>query len=331
MKRLLAATAAMLLLWLTGCSGGSGSQGGLSPSSKGASVAATATQPTATQPSATQPTATQPTVTSNARVSQGRSSPSASTATPPPANNARGGQKNTTPPARWRPVLGTTWQWQLSGRPDLTVQAQIYDVDLFDTSADVVKRLHAQGRRAVCYFSAGSWEPGRPDSGAFPGAVRGRPLEGFEDERWLDIRRTDLLLPLMAKRLDLCRAKGFDGAEPDNVDGYANPSGFPLTGVQQLRYNRALAALAHARGLAVALKNDLDQVSLLAPAFDFAVNEQCAEYRECNRLGPFVKAGKPVLHVEYNLPLASFCPATRPLRFSSLLKHEDLGVYRLSC
>lgn len=322
MKCLRAATAAMVLLWLTGCSGSSGSQGRPSPSLEGPSVATTATQPPATQPPAT----------GSASGSQGRPLPSASTATQPPAtSSASGGQQDTSPPPRWRPVLGTTWQWQLSGRVDLTVKAQIYDVDLFDTSGDVVRSLHAQGRRAVCYFSAGSWEPGRPDRGAFPAAVRGQPLEGFEDEHWLDIRRTDILLPLMAKRLDLCRAKGFDGAEPDNVDGYANHSGFPLTGVQQLRYNRALAALAHARGLAVALKNDLDQVSLLAPAFDFAVNEQCVEYRECNQLVPFVKAGKPVLHVEYNLPLASFCPATRPLRFSSLLKHEDLGAYRLSC
>ncbi|MEO8108127.1 MAG: endo alpha-1,4 polygalactosaminidase [Actinomycetes bacterium] len=322
MKFLRAATAAMLLLWLTGCSGSSGSQGVPSPSLEGPSVA----------PTTTQSTTTQPTATGSASASQARPSPSASTAKPPPANgNASGGQKVTSPPTRWRPMLGTTWQWQLSGPLDLTVKAQIYDVDLFDTSSAAVRSLHAQGRRAVCYFSAGSWEPGRPDSGAFPAAVKGQPLEGFADERWLDIRRTDILLPLMAKRLDLCRAKGFDGAEPDNVDGYANQSGFPLTGVQQLRYNRALAALAHARGLAVALKNDLDQVSLLAPAFDFAVNEQCAEYGECNQLAPFVKAGKPVLHVEYNLPLASFCPSTRPLRFSSLLKHEDLGAYRLSC
>jgi hypothetical protein len=135
----------------------------------------------------------------------------------------------------------------------------------------------------------------------------------------------------MAKRLDLWRAKGFDGAEPDNVDGYVNHSGFPLTGIQQLRFNRALAELAHARGLAVALKNDLDQVSLLAPSFDFAVNEQCVEYDECEQLVPFVAAGKPVLHVEYNLSLARFCPATQPQRFSSLLKHEDLGAYRVSC
>ena len=234
-------------------------------------------------------------------------------------------------PPRWQPVLGTSWQWQLSGRLDLTVPAQLYDVDLFDTDVGVVRRLHGLGRRAVCYVSAGSWEPGRPDSADFPAAVLGRPLEGFADERWLDVRRTDVLLPLMAKRLDLCRAKGFDGVEPDNVDGWANPSGFDLTAIDQLRYNRALAGLAHARGLAVALKNDLDQVPLLASSFDFAVNEQCVEHRECDRLTPFVKAGKPVLHVEYALAAERVCPVTRALRFSSLLKHEDLGVYRRSC
>jgi hypothetical protein len=313
----------MVLLWLTACAGSSGSQVRPSRSLEGPSVATTATQPLASSSAGV----------SQARPSRSSEGPSvATTATQPLASSSAGGSQGVTSPRpRWRPVLGTTWQWQLSGRLDLTVKAQVYDVDLFDTSAVVVRSLHAKGRRAVCYFSAGSWEPGRPDSGAFPAAVRGKPLAGFEAERWLDIRRTDLLLPLMAKRLDLCRAKGFDGAEPDNVDGYANQSGFPLTGTQQLRYNRALAALAHARGLAVALKNDLDQVSLLVPSFDFAVNEQCVEYDECKQLAPFVRAGKPVLHVEYNLPLASFCPVTRPLRFSSLLKHEDLGAYRLSC
>lgn len=48
--------------------------------------------------------------------------------------------------------------------------------------------------------------------------------------------------------------------EPDNVDGYADDSGFPLTGADQLRFNRWVASRAHERGLGVALKNDLDQV-----------------------------------------------------------------------
>ena len=61
------------------------------------------------------------------------------------------------------------------------------------------------------------------------------------------------------------RAEGFDGVEADNVDGYANDSGFPLTAADQLRFNRFLARAAHARGLSIGLKNDLGQAAALEP------------------------------------------------------------------
>jgi hypothetical protein len=211
------------------------------------------------------------------------------------------------------------------------VNAQVYDVDLFGTSAQQVQQLHSQGRKVICYLSAGSYEPGRPDSATFPAAVLGNGLSGWPGERWLDIRQLNVLMPLMAARLDECATKGFDGVEPDNVDGYQNNSGFNLTANDQETFNRALAQLAHDRGLAVGLKNDLDQVATLQPAFDFAVNEQCAEYNECTLLSPFITAGKPVLHVEYNLPISSFCPTTTAMGFSSMLKTLDLTATRTPC
>jgi len=247
------------------------------------------------------------------------------TASPPPVTPAG------SPPARWVPPAHVTWQWQLSGALDLSVNAQVYDVDLFDTSAQQVQQLHSQGRKVICYLSAGSYEPGRPDSATFPAAVLGNGLSGWPGERWFDIRQLNVLMPLIAARLDLCAAKGFDGVEPDNVDGYQNNSGFNLTANDQLTFNRALAQLAHDRGLAVGLKNDLDQVAALQPAFDFAVNEQCAEYNECSLLSPFITAGKPVLHVEYNLPVSSFCPTTTAMGFSSMLKTLDLDATRTPC
>lgn len=135
----------------------------------------------------------------------------------------------------------------------------------------------------------------------------------------------------MAKRLDMCRAKGFDAVEPDNMDGYRNRTGFPLTAADQLRYNRLIARLARERGLAVGLKNDLDQIPQLLADFDFAVNEQCAEYDECGRLVPFVKAGKAVFHVEYELETEEFCPEARELGLSSMRKKYELGVWRRAC
>ncbi|MFN8077615.1 MAG: endo alpha-1,4 polygalactosaminidase [Kineosporiaceae bacterium] len=224
-----------------------------------------------------------------------------------------------------------TWQWQLTGRIDVSVVAQVYDLDGQTTPGSTVAALHAQGRRVICYVSVGSWEKFRPDAAAFPAAVLGKALDGWPDERWLDVRRLDLLRPLVAARFDQCRAKGFDAVEPDNVDGYLNRSGFPLTAAHQLAYNRAIADLAHERGLAVGLKNDLDQVAALQPRFDFAVNEQCHQYDECELLRPFVAAGKPVLHVEYEQAPSAFCGDTTSLGFSSMRKRLDLDAWRRAC
>ncbi|MFF3020550.1 endo alpha-1,4 polygalactosaminidase [Streptomyces sp. NPDC057939] len=234
------------------------------------------------------------------------------------------------PGERWKPVPGTAWQWQLSGRLDTSVDVPVYDVDGFTTSKEQVAGLRKDGRRTICYLSTGAWEDFRPDADDFPKALLGKG-NGWQGERWLDIRGLDALEPLMAARFDMCRDKGFDAVEPDNMDGYKNPTGFPLTADDQLAYNRLIARLAHDRGLAVGLKNDLDQIPQLVGEFDFAVNEQCAEYRECERLTPFIEAGKAVFHVEYELPADRFCERSRQLGLSSLEKKYELGAWRKAC
>jgi uncharacterized protein (TIGR03437 family) len=234
-------------------------------------------------------------------------------------------------PARWIPQQNTSWQWQLTGAVDLSVDAEMYDIDLFDNEASVVAALHARGRKAVCYVSVGTFEPWRPDAARFPEAIKGRALADFPDERWLDIRRWDLLGPIMEARFDMCRAKGFDAVEPDNVDAYTNRSGFPLSGQDQINYNRRIAEAAHARGLSVGLKNDLDQIPELLPYFDWALNEQCFQYRECEALGAFVRAGKAVFTVEYEIRPEAFCSQANAMNFNSLHKNYDLDVYRVAC
>ncbi|WP_432135631.1 MULTISPECIES: endo alpha-1,4 polygalactosaminidase [unclassified Streptomyces] len=231
---------------------------------------------------------------------------------------------------RWVPHPGIGWQWQLRDRLDTSVDVPVYDIDGFDNPKATVDALHADGRKVICYLSTGAWEDWRPDADAFPEAVVGRS-NGWPGERWFDIRRTDVLEPLMAERLDMCRDKGFDAVEPDNMDGHLNDTGFPLTADDQLRYNRLIARLAHDRGMSVGLKNDLDQIPELVGDFDFAVNEQCAQYGECASLTPFIEAGKAVFHVEYELPTSRFCAESRRLRLSSLLKKYELGAWREAC
>jgi hypothetical protein len=233
-------------------------------------------------------------------------------------------------PSCYHPRLLTSWQWQLSGKVDTGVRAHLYDIDGFDSKKGLVSALHAMHRRVVCYISAGSWENWRPDASQFPSAVKGKP-NGWPGERWLDIRDLADLEPIMYARLRMCAAKGFDAVELDNVDGYENNTGFPLTGADQALYNATLANYAHSRGLSVVLKNDLDQVVRLLPYFDFALNEQCFQYSECRKLKPFVQAGKAVFGVEYALKPVQFCPRANALNFDFLRKHLALGPWRRAC
>ena len=227
----------------------------------------------------------------------------------------------------WKAAPGLTWQYQLSGLPiNQNVDADVFDIDVYENDAATVASLHARGKRVIAYMSAGSWENYRPDAARFPASVRGKTLDGWPDEKWLDIRRIDLIGPILEARMDLAKQKGFDAIEFDNVDGYTNNNGFSLTYADQLNFNKYLANAAHRRGLAVGLKNDLDQIPDLLPFFDFAVNEQCFQYKESDALKPFIAAGKAVFEVEYNLKLNKFSAKAKALRFSSIRKNLKLDA-----
>lgn len=227
----------------------------------------------------------------------------------------------------------------MNGTLDTSVDAAVYDIDLFDNSSAAIAQLQTDGRRVICYFSAGSSENWRPDFSEFAAADKGNPLAGWQGELWLDIR-SDNVRRIMAARLDMARDKGCDGVEPDNVDGYINLTGFTLTADDQLVYNRWLATEAHARGLAIGLKNDVDQLAQLAPDFDFAVNEQCHEFSECGGYSAFTDQGKPVFNAEYRADYVNndggardaLCTAARQEQLNTLVLPLGLdGSFRFSC
>ncbi|MEU4467587.1 endo alpha-1,4 polygalactosaminidase [Streptomyces sp. NPDC024017] len=290
---------------LSGCSGSAGHPAEAHRTTSGAPHAATS-RPPAPEPERppTSPSASP--------------SPSRGSAAPSPSRTL------------WKPRPGLAWQWQLDGRIDASADVPVYDIDGFENSASDVARLHRAGKKVICYVNVGAWEDFRPDRDAFPQSVLGEP-NGWSGERWLDIRQLAVLRPIMERRFDMCRDKGFDAVEPDLVEGYGNDTGFPLTARDQLRYNRMIAAIAHERGLSVGLKNDLPQIPQLVSHFDFAVNEECAQYDECGELSPFIAAGKAVFHVEYTEPRSGFCAESRRLRLSSMLKKPELGVWRSPC
>ncbi len=232
--------------------------------------------------------------------------------------------------AIWQPAPGTTFQWQLTGTIDQSVDAQVYDIDLFETDISTIAALKAKGRKVICYYSAGSYENFRPDANTFPQSVKGNS-NGWAGEVWLDIRNIAVLGSIMQARLDLAKQKGCDGVEPDNVDGYTNTTGFPLTQNDQLTYNKWTAEQAHMRGLSVGLKNDVEQIDSLVAYYDWALNEQCYQYNECSGYKTFIAHNKAVFITEYKGLLSNFCPDAKANKFSAMKKNLNLDAYREAC
>jgi hypothetical protein len=240
-----------------------------------------------------------------------------------------------TSPARdwWHPAPGLTWQWQLDDEVEPSVEAQVYDIDLHVDQA-VIENLHARGVKVIGYISVGSLENWRPDADRFPGEVLGKDYDGWPGEKWLDIRRIDLLAPIMRARLDLCAAKGFDGVEPDNIEVLGNDTGFALTYHDQLSYAQFLAEEAHARGLAVGLKNAPDMVADVHTLFDFAITEDAFHFHWIEKMLPFIETGKPVFAAEYtdmDVDFSAACEWGRQHHVAFILKNRILTAFRVTC
>lgn len=236
----------------------------------------------------------------------------------------------------WKPLTpGTSWNWQLDGRAantsmldGLANPKKMLDIDLDATSAAEVARLKAKGIYVVCYTEVGSYNIQRADAAEFrkvPGLI-GKPMDGFEDEYWIDVRMTDALMPIMTARLDKARAKGCDGVEPDLDDSFnqgEENTGFDLTMEDSLYYLQLLVDAAHARGLSMGLKNGPEMAPYAAVFADWALNEECNQHDECGGYKEFIKRNKAVFQVEYRsngTRLKDFCPADNKNDFDGLLK-----------
>ncbi|MEV8635374.1 endo alpha-1,4 polygalactosaminidase [Streptosporangium sp. NPDC051023] len=233
------------------------------------------------------------------------------------------------------------------------VRPSVFDIDLYADAAvagnnttpntAAVKAIHARGAKAICYVDAGSIEDFRPDYQQFltwhnshGKSLLGKPFSAeFPNERWANINndkgQRDFLLGMMEARVAKCASTGFDGVEFDVVNAHeegASVTGWKVSPATQLIYNRALADMGHRHGLSVALKNDLSQVPDLVSSFDFAVNEECFQFDECDELTAFVKAGKPVFQVEYKTSPKTFCADANStaFNFNSIKKASDYSL-----
>ncbi|KAL4870854.1 hypothetical protein BDV12DRAFT_45091 [Aspergillus spectabilis] len=201
--------------------------------------------------------------------------------------------------AIWQPAVGTSWQIVLRyALNDTSVDVDVYDIDLYDNDVDTIEELHDKGRKVICYFSAGTYEDWRDDADDFPESDIGDELPDWPGESWVDIR-SNAIRDIMTARLDLAQRKGCDGVDPDNVDGYDNDNGLDLSEDDSVDYMNWLSRQAGSRGLSIGLKNAGAIIGRVISGMQWSVNEQCAQYNECDVYAAFVRAGKPVFHIEY--------------------------------
>lgn len=128
----------------------------------------------------------------------------------------------------WQPSVNATWQIVLQGsiKLDNTTTApdpdvSIFDLDLFTNDAATFKTLQNDGKKVICYFSAGSYENFRPDKDRFKASDLGKTLDGWPNEKWLNLSSSNVR-SIMSDRIKLASSKGCDAIDPDNVDGYVS-------------------------------------------------------------------------------------------------------------
>ncbi|KAK3395085.1 glycoside hydrolase superfamily [Podospora didyma] len=257
------------------------------------------------------------------------------------------------PTALWQPAVNVSWQIVLNQAlavddTSSTVEpdVEVFDIDMFlHQNTSVVKNLHRLGKKVICYFSAGTYEPNRPDSSQFQSSDQGKALELWPDERWLNLSSPSVR-SIMVSRIQIASDMGCDAIDPDNVDGYQwNNNGLDLTSIDSIKFVKFLTREANKRNLSVGLKNADDIITDVLSYVQFAVNEECADTETsksgdtCQLTAKFIQASKPVFHIEYpaSAPTVSSsdskaaCSAPDSTNFSTVLKTMDLSGWVEFC
>ncbi len=233
---------------------------------------------------------------------------------------------------RPRPPQMSTWQIQLSGTLDTSVDVQVYTADV-ETPPSVIQALHAAGRIVICYFSAGSMEPFRADAAQFPAIALGGPVQGYPSETWIDIRN-ETVRSIMQARLAHAADVGCDGLHPSGLAAFQTTTGFDFTRADQLAYDRWLASISHGLGLSMGLVDGDRSLSQdLVADFDWTVVWSCLT-TSCDPASPFLESGKAAFLVEFGdaSRVGEVCPAAKTLGLSAIIKRNtDLDAFRVGC
>ncbi|CAN0161743.1 unnamed protein product [Scytosiphon promiscuus] len=226
--------------------------------------------------------------------------------------------------------LGQSWNYNLASPVDTSVDVDVFFIDM-DAGQEIIDELHGKGKGVVCYISIGTVEDWRDDKDDFPSSAIGGAVSGWAGEKWLDVNNEEVR-EIMTARVEMAASMKCDAVEPDNMMVYSESgTGVDVTEAQQIEYNTWFADEVHANGMYVGLKNTVELAPILSPKFDYALNEECHEWNECEVYqDSFLGQGKPVFNVEYNLGKA-VCDEANALGLDTILKDYDLKAPLCSC
>jgi hypothetical protein len=163
----------------------------------------------------------------------------------------------------------------------------------------------------------------------------------FAGEYWMDIRQTawPAILPVVQGRLDLAKKIGCDGVEGDQNNVYGNDSTFGVTQAISLRWFREIYYQTHTRNLTVISKNGIEltsqqvtdpiNISYCTPGLcvpDGILNEECAQYSECELLDIATSKNIWVGQVEYRGAISTVCPDAKAKGRMTMKKPENYSV-----
>ena len=208
---------------------------------------------------------------------------------------------------------------------------------------DAVQAIHASNRKVIAYITVGDAENWRADfqqmvdfDSACGGCFLGKPFSKVFPNEWYvninnDRGQADFMRKMVQARVDKAAASQFDSLEPDVDFAAGNVSGFRISDATQVAYNVSIAHIAHADGLSINLKSDVDEAldPQLIAAFDYVIDEQCFQYKQCENYAGFQAAGKSIFNAEYRVAVGKFCSKANAMNFNSIKKDPNFSLYDL--
>lgn len=245
------------------------------------------------------------------------------------SSSSSGGATDEASPDRERLGQVESFQVQLSGSLDLDVEADLFVIDLHSPSDEDFSTLSARSASIGCYFSAGSFEPWRPDADDFPAESLGDPLADYPNENWLDIK-SESVVALMAARIESAVARGCTDVFPSLVRPSTSENTFSLSADDFANYAAHLAQVAHSVGLGALIAGGAS-FDPITEHYDAVLVFGCASAGSCDEWTTFAETERSVFSIEWGDESAPEDACGEGIAWPQIVKNQSLDAFRFVC